>query len=196
LTFFYIGKRLLIVFNLKEACERNSILGEDVIRIARLLWISPMAIKAFILFKLFDENDNEKISIDEIRLFYEYYLSEFKFFKDQNRFHEVAEIFLQGFFPLNDEREQEQELNFDQFYRILQQNPSVFKSLYLISIPDQDKEDEEETICFQRWWMYIKNNANRIAFLIIYILTLSSRGFFSKKCVRIYWKISFITGSH
>jgi hypothetical protein len=28
------------------------------------------------------------------------------------------------------------------------------------------------------------------------LLTLSSRGFFSKKCVRIYWKISFITGSH
>ena len=128
-----------------------------------------MSVKAFILFKLFDGNDKEQISIDDIRSFYEYYLSEFKFFKDQKRFNEVVEIFLQGFFPLNDER---QELNFDQFYQILQQNPSVFKSLYLISIPDQDKEDDEETIWFQRWQMYIKNNTNRIVFLILYILSL------------------------
>ena len=55
-----------------------------------------MSIKAFILFKLFDRNDKEHISIDDIRTFYEYYLSEFKFFKDQNRFKEVVEIFLQG----------------------------------------------------------------------------------------------------
>ncbi len=76
-------------------------------------------------------------------------------------------IFLQGFFP-----QQQQELNFDQFYQILQENPSLFQSLYLISIPDQDKEDEEEATCFHRWWMYIKNNTNRIVFLILYILSL------------------------
>ena len=128
-----------------------------------------MSIKAFILFKLFDRNDKEHISIDDIRTFYEYYLSEFKFFKDQNRFKEVVEIFLQGFFPLNDQNEQKQELNFTKFYEILQQNPSVFKSLYLISIPDQDKDDDEKTIWFKRWWMYIKNNVNRVAFLLIYI---------------------------
>jgi hypothetical protein len=131
-----------------------------------------MSVKAFILFKLFDVNDKDKISIDDIRSFYEYYLLEFKFFQDQKRLNEVVEIFLQGFFPLNDELHEQKELNFDQFYQTLQQNPSVFKSLYLISIPDQDKEDEEKTICFQRWSMYIKNNANRIAFIILYILTL------------------------
>jgi hypothetical protein len=149
----------------------NSISGEDIIRIARLLWISPMSIKAFILFKLFDGDNDEKISIEEIRLFYEYYLSEFQFFKDQKRFDEVVNIFLQGFFPINDQFQQ-QEINFDQFYQILQENPSVFQSLYLISIPDQDKEDEEETTCFHRWWMYIKNNTNRIVCLILYILSL------------------------
>jgi hypothetical protein len=169
---FSIGKRILIIFDLNEAYERNSISGEDIIRIARLLWISPMSVKAFILFTLFDDGDKEKISIDDIRSFYEYYLSEFKFFKDHKRFTEVVEIFLQGFFPLNDQRQQEQELNFDQFYQILKQNPSVFHSLYLISIPDHDKEDEEKTIWFQRWSMYIKNNTNRLAFLMIYILTL------------------------
>ncbi|UJR08177.1 hypothetical protein I4U23_012450 [Adineta vaga] len=42
-----------------------------IIRIARLLWISPMSIEAFILFKLFDYQNREKISIDNIRLFYE-----------------------------------------------------------------------------------------------------------------------------
>ncbi|CAF1039072.1 unnamed protein product [Adineta steineri] len=167
-----LSKRILIIFNLKQAYDNNSVSGADVIRIARLLWVSPMSIKAFILFKLFDGHDKETISIDDIRSFYEYYLSEFKFFKDENRFNEVVEIFLQGFFPSNNENQQRQELNFDQFYQILQQNPSVFKSLYLISIPDQDKEDDEEINYFQRWRMYIKNNANRIAFLILYILSL------------------------
>jgi hypothetical protein len=116
---FSIGKRILIIFNLNKAYEMNSILGADIIRIARLLWISPMSVKAFILFKLFDNNDDEKISIDEIRVFYENYLSEFKFFQDQKKFNEVVEIFLQGFFPINDELQQQQELNFDQFYQIL-----------------------------------------------------------------------------
>ncbi|CAF0844651.1 unnamed protein product [Adineta steineri] len=165
-----LTKRILIVFNLNKSYEKNSILGEDIIRIARLLWISPMSIKAFILFKLFDSSDKDVISINDIRSFYEQYLSEVKYFKDEKRLNEVVEIFLQGFFPLNNENQQQQKLNFEQFHQILQQNPSVFKSLYLISIPDQDNEDDEQTIWFKRWWMYIKNNANRILFLILYIL--------------------------
>ncbi|CAF1301842.1 unnamed protein product [Adineta steineri] len=165
-----LSKRILIVFNLNASYEKNSILGDDIIRIARLLWISPMPIKAFILFKLFDSNDKDMISINDIRLFYEQYLSEVKYFKDEKRLHEIVEIFLQGFFPLNNENQQQQELNFEQFHHILQENPSVFQSLYLISIPDQDNEDDEQTIWFKRWWMYIKNNTNRIAFLILYIL--------------------------
>jgi hypothetical protein len=167
-----IGKRILILFNLNTAYEMNAISGEDIIRIARLLWISPMSVKAFILFKLFDSNDDNKVSIEEIRVFYESYLSEFKFFKDQKRVNEVVDIFLQGFFSTNDELEQQQELNFDQFYQILKQNPSVLKSLYLISIPDEDKDDDEKISWFQRWSRYIKNNANRITFLILYILTM------------------------
>ncbi|CAF4304148.1 unnamed protein product, partial [Adineta steineri] len=165
-----LSKRILIVFNLNASYEKNSILGEDIIRTARLLWISSMPIKAFILFKLFDSNDKDMISINDIRLFYEQYLSEVKYFKDEKRLHEIVEIFLQGFFPLNNENQQQEELNFEQFHHILQENPSVFQSLYLISIPDQDNEDDEQTIWFKRWWMYIKNNTNRIAFLILYIL--------------------------
>ena len=160
------------LFGLIDAYEKNCLKGEDVIRIARLLWISPMSIKAFILFKLFDENDDEKIDTNEICSFYEHYLSEFRFFKDRTRLNEVVDIFLQGFFPINDELEQTMELTFDQFYRILQQNPSVFKSLYLISIPDQDKEDQEERIFLQRWWLYIQNNTSRIVFFILYILMI------------------------
>ncbi|CAF0862575.1 unnamed protein product [Adineta steineri] len=165
-----LSKRILIVFNLNASYEKNSISGEDIIRLARLLWISPMSIKAFILFKLFDSNDKDIISINDIRSFYEQYLSEVKYFKVERRLQEIVEIFLQGFFPLNNENQQKQELSFEQFHHILQENPSVFQTLYLISIPDQDNEDDEQTIWFKRWWMYIKNNTNRIAFLILYIL--------------------------
>ncbi|CAF4391243.1 unnamed protein product [Adineta steineri] len=118
-----------------------------------------MPIKAFILFKLFDSNDKDIISINDIRSFYEQYLSEVKYCKDEKRLQEIVEIFLQGFFPLNNENQQQQQqqqkLNFEQFHEILQQNPSVFQSLYLISIPDQDNEDDEQTIWFKRWWMYM-----------------------------------------
>ncbi|CAF1068377.1 unnamed protein product [Adineta steineri] len=152
-----LTKRILIVFSLNASYEKNSILGEDIIRLAHLLWISGMPIKAFILFKLFDSNDKDIISINDIRLFYEQYLSEVKYFKDEKRLHEIVEIFLQGFFPLNNENQQQQQqkLNFEQFHQILQENPSVFQSLYLISIPDQDNEDDEQTIWFKRWLMYI-----------------------------------------
>jgi hypothetical protein len=156
-----------MVFELSTACEMDSISGEDVIRIARLLWISPMSVKAFILFKLFDSNDNDKISFIELRAFYKNYLKESKVFKDERRLDEVVNIFLEGFFP-----QQQQELDFDEFYQILQDNPGLFKSLYLISIPDQGKDDEEESTCFHRWWMYIKNNTNRFVFRILYILSL------------------------
>ena len=171
----HIGKRILIIFNFNEAYEKNSIAGETVIRIARLLWISPMSVKAFILFKLFDSNNDGKVSIEEIRSFYQQYLSEFKFLSDQNRFNEVIDIFLQGFFPTNEnELQGQQELNFNQFYEILQRNPSVLKSLYLISIPDQDKEEDEKFTWIHRWWMYIKNNLNRLIFIVLYFLILIS----------------------
>ena len=171
----HIGERISIIFNFNEAYEKNSIPGETVIRIARLLWISPMSVKAFILFKLFDINNDGKVSIEEIRSFYQHYLSEFKFLSDQNRFNEVVDIFLQGFFPTNEnELQEQQELNFSQFYEILQRNPSVLKSLYLISIPDQDKEEDEKMTWIHRWWMYIKNNMNRLIFIVLYFLILIS----------------------
>jgi hypothetical protein len=166
-----------MVFNLKSAYEANSVLGSDVIRIARILWNSPMSVKALILFKLFDNNGDDIISIDEIRLFYENYSSEYKIFRDQEHQKEVVDIFLQGLFPINDNAQQ-QELNFDQFYNIIQQNPDVVKSLYLISIPDQDKEEVKEIPWHQRWYMYMKTNAKRLVFLFLYILTLISLGIY------------------
>ncbi|CAF4804521.1 unnamed protein product, partial [Rotaria socialis] len=108
-------------------------ISEDIIRIARLLWITPMSVKAFILFKLLDVNDDGNISIEEIRLFYEHYLSELRFLKEQNRLNGAAD------------------------------------SLYLIIIPDQDKEEDEENSCLQLFWMYIKNNTSRIAFILLNI---------------------------
>jgi hypothetical protein len=163
-----------VVFAQNQAYQTNSIPGSHIIRIARLLWNAPVAVKAFILFKVFDTNDDNRVSIDEIRLFYENYLKSLKdpnIFINEERLTEVVNIFLQGFFPITNDI-QEQELNFDQFYDVLQRNPDVFKSLYLIGIPDQDKEDEKEMSWCQRSWMYFKNNTNRIVFLILYFLIL------------------------
>ena len=162
-----------MVFDLNQAYETNSIPGSHIIRIARLLWNASMSVKALILFKLFDTNDDDRISVDEIRLFYESYFKDSKVFVNAERITEVVDIFLQSFFPISNDIQQ-QELTFDQFYAILQRNPDVFKSLYLIGIPDQDKEDEKEMTWYQRSWMYIKNNTNRIVFLILYILILTS----------------------
>ena len=164
-----------MVFDLSQAYETNSIPGSHIIRIARLLWNAPVSVKAFILFKVFDTNDDNQVSVDEIRLFYEDYLKDLKdpkIFISEERLTEVVGIFLEGFFPITNDVQQ-QELNFDQFYEVLQTNPDVFKSLYLIGIPDQDKEDEKEMTWYQRPWMYIKNNTNRIVFLTLYILILT-----------------------
>ncbi|UJR38252.1 hypothetical protein I4U23_030925 [Adineta vaga] len=167
---FMLSRRLLMVFDLESAFENNQILGTDIIRIARALWTSPMSVKALILFKLFDSNNDNIITMEEIRLFYENYSSEFKIFKNDEHHKEVVDTFLQGIFPTTQHESQHEEINFNQFYRNLQQNPDVLKSLYLISIPDQDKEEEKEITWFQRCWMYIKNNINRLTFLAIYFL--------------------------
>ncbi|CAF0883282.1 unnamed protein product [Adineta ricciae] len=165
-----LSQRLLTVFNLQSSVQADQILGSDIIRIARVLWSSPTSVKALILFKLFDEDSDNNVTIDEIRSFYEKYSSEFNFFKDDEHHKEVINIFLRGLFPINDEDVQQESLTFDEFYSTLRHNPDVFKSLYLISIPDQDKEEEKEFTFSQRWWLYIKNNSNRLAFLAIYIL--------------------------
>ncbi|CAF4454983.1 unnamed protein product, partial [Adineta steineri] len=95
---------------------------------------------------------------------------EFKIFRDQQHQKEVIDIFLKEFFPINDDAIQQRELNFDGFYKILQRNANALQSLYLISVPDQDREEENELMWYQRFWSYMINNANRLVFLGIYIL--------------------------
>ncbi|CAF4317742.1 unnamed protein product, partial [Adineta steineri] len=165
-----LSRRLLMVFNINLTNEANLISGLDILRIARVLWSSSMSVKSFILFKLFDDNNDDLISIEEIRLFYQNYTSEFKIFRDQQHQKEVIDIFLKEFFPINDDAIQQRELNFDGFYKILQRNPNALQSLYLISVPDQDREEENELMWYQRFWSYIINNTNRLIFLGIYIL--------------------------
>lgn len=170
----HIGQRLLFVFDQNQVCETDSIPGSLVIRIVRILWNYLTSVKAYILFKLFDKNNDDRVSIDEIRLFYQEYLSEFKIFKEKGQLTEIVDTFLKGFFPVNNNVQQQQELDFDQFYDILKQNPDVFKSLYLISVPDQDREEEKKFIWYQRCFLYMKNNSSRVIFLVLYILTLLS----------------------
>lgn len=158
--------------HLQEACERNVIAGEDAVRIARLLWTSPMSIKAFILFKLFDSRDRQTVSINDMREFYRKYLSELKFFKDKDRATAVVDVFLQSFFPTNDEGQRAEELTFEQFYDVLRGNQAVFDSLYLVSIPDSDRAIVGELTLLQRCWRFAQRNFVRHLFLVLYVLIL------------------------
>ena len=130
-----------------------------------------MSVKAFILFKLFDEDNDELVTIDEIRTFYQSYLSEFTFFGDLERRNDIVNIFLHEFFP-DDETNPSgcAPLTFYRFYEILKRNPTVLQSLYLISIPDQ--EQDEGFSRWQRFCMYVSNNANQLICCATYILVL------------------------
>ena len=169
--FLRLGQRILTIFNQAEAARNNQIPGVDVIRIARIIWTSSLSIKVYILFKLFDENNNGLISINEIRNFYQHYLSNFEYFKEGNRLNEVVDTFLQGFFP-EAQDDPNAEIDFDRFHQILQQNPSVLQSLYLISIPN---EDEQEILSwFERLRFKIQNNKNRLVIMTLYLLILTA----------------------
>ncbi|CAF4648634.1 unnamed protein product, partial [Didymodactylos carnosus] len=72
-------ERLLKIVEQEAAYNKNSIDGTSVLRIARLLWVGTMSVKALILFKLFDYDNNNQISLTEMKTFYQQYLKEFKF---------------------------------------------------------------------------------------------------------------------
>ncbi|CAF0809911.1 unnamed protein product [Adineta steineri] len=77
----------------------------------RLFQLTSLLTKRIlIVFNLNKSYEKNSISGKDIRSFYEQYLSEVKYFKDEK------EIFLQEFFSLNNENQQKQELNFEQFY--------------------------------------------------------------------------------
>ncbi|CAM4834051.1 unnamed protein product [Rotaria magnacalcarata] len=54
--------------------------------------------------------------LKEIRLFYEHYLSELRFSNEQNRLNGVGDVFLHRLFPRNGEQNQQEELNFIDFF--------------------------------------------------------------------------------
>jgi hypothetical protein len=171
--FFHIGKHILSLFIPDQAYETDLVPGPLVFRIVRLLWNVTDSIKIYILFKLFDVNNINRISINETRSVFENCLTELDIFKDKKRLKEAVDIFLQVFFPINNDIQQ-QRLNFDRFYEVFQQNPNISKSLTLIGLPDPNRIDEKDITWYEKWWMYIKNNANRLAFRILYILSLIS----------------------
>ncbi|CAF1318260.1 unnamed protein product, partial [Didymodactylos carnosus] len=163
-------ERLLKIVEQEAAYNKNSIDGTSVLRIARLLWAGTLSVKALILFKLFDYDNNNRVSLSEMKTFYQQYLKEFKFPHNENRTNEIIDIFLTGFHFDDDD---DQQINFDQFYTVLQSNDELLHTLYLISIPDQhllisNLQNKISHHCCTR--EYIKNNLNRIICLFIYIL--------------------------
>ena len=146
--------------------ETRQIPGELVLRIARILWMSNRAVKAYIFFKLISANGRDLITTDDIRNFYRCYLAELEFQHDPDKRERMIDIFLRG---LQIDESPNQEWTFEQFYDILQQHPQALESLYLISIPNQDTLDEEEKSLSHRIWVYVRNNLSRLAFLLTYI---------------------------
>ncbi|CAF1612248.1 unnamed protein product, partial [Didymodactylos carnosus] len=99
-----LGERLLKIFEQEEAFVKDSIDGTDALRIARLLWVGTMSVKALILFKMFDQDRDGKISLSGMKQFYQQYLKEFKFPHNETRTNEIIDIFLNGFiFVIADE---------------------------------------------------------------------------------------------
>ncbi|CAF4651072.1 unnamed protein product, partial [Didymodactylos carnosus] len=99
-----VGERLLKIFEQEEAFVKDSIDDTDVLRIARLLWVGTMSVKALILFKMFDQDRDGKISLSGMKQFYQQYLKEFKFSHNETRTNEIIDIFLNGFiFVIADE---------------------------------------------------------------------------------------------
>ncbi|CAF0735990.1 unnamed protein product [Adineta steineri] len=166
-----IGRRILVAFKLKKSFSLDAILGSDIIRIAYTLWKSPMTIKGLILFKLLDSNEDNEISTDEIHLFYKENFLE-STFSDDKRYDEVGGTLVEGF-SLNNDDSQEKVLNFVEFYEIFEKNPRLFKCLELISIPDRNNEDDK-TIWYKRYGIYMKNNKSYIVALLLYILITMS----------------------
>ncbi|CAF3880603.1 unnamed protein product [Rotaria sordida] len=132
------GERLLDIFGETACIQGNSINGKRVIRIARVLSMAPISVKALILFKTFDRNGDKHVSVEEIGEFYETYLIEFRFPHDSSRHQELIDTFLQTFRMHNANRQ----MNFDQFYTILQETPNSLESLQLINIPNNDDQPQ------------------------------------------------------
>lgn len=167
----FLGERLLKIFCLDQKIHNGQIQGINIIRVATILWTCPMSIKALILFKLFDENQDELISVDDIERFYNSYFVQFNVFKDENRSKEIVEIFLRGLFD-HDDSEFRSSLNFDQFYGILKRNPLLLKSLYVISVPDEDRDGNMPW--YQRIYSKVSNNINKFVFMTSYVFIMIS----------------------
>ncbi|CAF4869435.1 unnamed protein product, partial [Rotaria sp. Silwood1] len=157
-----LGERLLVILNERASIEANSISGESIIRIVRVLFKGPRSVKALILFKIFDHDDNKMITIQEISEFYEIYLAEFRFPHNELRRQELINTFLQNFGMINDN----DKLSFDQFYSILQETPELLKSLQLINIPMNDNDGEKS-----EWQIWRINNRYQILIGLLYILS-------------------------
>ncbi|CAF5066168.1 unnamed protein product, partial [Rotaria sp. Silwood1] len=81
---------------------------------------------------------------------------------DSSRRQELIDTLLQAF-GMNDANRQ---MNFDKFYKILQEKPNLLESLQLMNIPNND--DQIDKI---KWKAWRKNNKYHIIIILLYILT-------------------------
>lgn len=164
------GERILRIFDLNTNVSENRIPKTDAIRIMRVLWLSSLAIKTFILFKLLSQDDNDTVSLNDVRTFYEDYLSDFTFFHDQQRTTEIVNTFLTGLFS-NDSQNPEGTINFQDFYQIVKRDPSLFDAFHLTNSIDHEQVDKMSY--FLRLKIYLKNNIRKLIIITIYLLTVA-----------------------
>ncbi|CAF4459121.1 unnamed protein product [Rotaria sp. Silwood2] len=155
------GERLLDIFEDTSCIQADSIDGKRIIRIARVLSMAPISVKALILFKTFDRNGDKHVSVEEIKEFYETYLIEFRFPHDSSRRQELIDTFLQAFRMHN----ANSQMNFERFYTIFQETPHLLESLQLINIPNNDDQIDKLKCQACR-----KNNKCHILIILLYIL--------------------------
>jgi hypothetical protein len=155
------GDRLLHVLGESACIRANAINGERVIRIAQVLSMSTILVKALILFKIFNHNDDENVTVQGIEEFYAKYLEEIKFPHDESRSKDLIGAFLKKFQLTGaDDR-----LDFDRFYSILNETPTLLDSLQLMNLPNNDEQVKK----LERM-AWFKNNLPQIVFIVIYIL--------------------------
>lgn len=120
-----------------------------------------MLVKALILFKIFDYNADNNVTVQEIEEFYGKYLEEINFPRGESQSRDLTEALLKKFHPTGTDNH----LDFDRFYSILNETPTLLDSLQLMNLPNNDEQVKK----LERM-AWLKNNFRQIIFIVLYIL--------------------------
>ncbi|CAF1484487.1 unnamed protein product, partial [Didymodactylos carnosus] len=165
-----LGKRLLkqfiTNFNFDDKCNRID--SKDIWRIARVLWEGSACLKSLILFRVFDENDDKLITVNDIKNFYDEYLNEDESMILNNKDHEtILDTIVDGY-----SWDANKEMTFDRFHdTLVRQTNGKIEDLFKIYFTNDTRTTDNKKSKQKRLELYIKNHLKEIIFLLSYILT-------------------------